>query len=65
MLKQTVLVILVASALAGTVIKSDKVGEEIIGGDTVTHNTYPYGVKFPVPGAIWIWGPNARSSPHG
>ena len=65
MMKGLSLILLVSSVWAGTIIKSDLVGEYIDGGDKVTHNTNRYGVNFPVPGAIWIWGPNARRSPHG
>ena len=50
------------------IIKSDLSGEFIVGGDTVTENTFDYEIRsssFPVSKAIWIWGPNPLSAPAG
>ena len=48
------------------IIKSDLSGEFIVGGDTVTENTFDYEIRsssFPISGAIWIWGPDWSSPP--
>ena len=63
--KLLLLFVLCSLAFSDVVIKSDLVGETLADGDPVTQNTHGYAPGFPVPGAIWIWGPNWNSVPHG